>query len=86
MYRFDGDDGQLRHVLGISRSTLWRLKKGKIDKLDKYINILEKNTDQVGSELIETIIDDLKLWSNDSKELREILTSLHSVLQESATN
>ncbi|MBL4767787.1 MAG: hypothetical protein JKY94_08750 [Rhodobacteraceae bacterium] len=86
MHRFDGDDRQLERALGVSRSTVWRLRNGKISKLGKYIIVLEDIVDQRFPKPMDAILDDLRLWSNDSKELQEILTSLHKVLQETATH
>ncbi len=85
IHRFEGNDRDLEQVLDVSRATVWRIKNGKISKINKYIEILEGVLGDSHSSPIDCVFEDLKLWSSSSKELREILISLHTVLQESAT-
>jgi transcriptional regulator with XRE-family HTH domain len=78
------DDARLAAVLGISRSTVWRLKNGKIHKLDRYIEALDQHFGAAQVQSLEGVLDDLRLWSKDSPELRRVLISLHKIVQESA--
>lgn len=84
VHRFGDDDAKLATILGISRSMVWRLKHAKIQKIDSYIQTLERHLGKADAQSLDRILDDLRLWSNDSLELRKMLISLHKLVQESA--
>lgn len=84
VHRFGGDDTQLAAILDISRSMVWRLKHAKIQKMWRYIHALERHIGVAQAESVDGVLDDLKLWSTESPELREMLISLHKIVQESA--
>ncbi len=84
--RFGGSEGQLATALGVSRTTVWRLKSGKISKISRYISILEKQMDSAKVDPLDRVLEDLVAWSRHSSEVRAVLTSLHSVLHKSATS
>jgi len=85
-HRFRGSDAELAAVLSISRSMLWRLKNKKIQKLDRYIRALEVHLGAGEPEPLDRILDDLRLWSSESAEVRDVLHSLHKVLRDPATS
>lgn len=82
--RFVGNDAELAAALGVSRTTVWRLKAGKISKLGKYIAALEMRMDGAKVDSLDRVIEDLATWSRHSAEVRAVLTSLHSVLHKPA--
>jgi len=84
--RFEGDDTELAALLGVSRTTVWRLKSGKIFKISKYISALEMQMDGTAADTLDRVIEDLANWSRHSAEVRALLTSLHTVLHEPATS
>ena len=83
--RFEGSDAELAAALGVSRTTVWRLKAGKISKLGKYILVMEKRVDGAQAGSLDRVLEDLATWSRHSAEVRAVLTSLHTVLHEPAT-
>lgn len=83
--RFGGSDAALAGLLDISRTTLWRIRKQHIQKLDRYIQVLEKHLGDTRPDPMARVLDDLRLWSADSTEVRDVLFSLHRMLQDPAT-
>lgn len=86
VHRLGDDDAKLAAVLDISRSMIWRLKNAKIQKIERYIQALERyfGAVQAPEQSLDRVLDDLRLWSKDSPELRRMLISLHKIVQESA--
>ena len=84
--RFQGSDTDLAALLGVSRTTVWRLKSGKISKLNKYIVVLEDQIGGAKADSLNRVLEDLATWSRHSAEVRAVLTSLHNVLHEPATS
>ena len=86
VHRLGDDDAKLVAILNISRSMIWRLKNKKIQKIESYIRLLEIHlgTKQAQEPPLERVLDDLRLWSKDSAELRKMLISLHRIVQETA--
>ena len=86
MHRFGDDDAKLAAILGISRSMVWRLKHAKIQKIEPYIQALERHFGeaQAQAQSLDGVLEDLKLWSNNSPELRRMLISLHKIVQDFA--
>ena len=83
--RFEGGDAELAAALGVNRTTVWRLRSGKIFKINKYIMTLEDRLGEPRIDPITRIIEDLTTWSHHSADVRALLTSLHNVLHDSAT-
>lgn len=83
--RFEGGEAELAVVLGVSRTTVWRLKSGKISKINKYLDVLEKRIEDVKSDSLDRVLEDLITWSRHSVEVRAVLTSLHAALHNPAT-
>lgn len=83
--RFDGNDTELARLLAVDRTTVWRLKNGKIRKLDKYVDALSAVVGSSESVTIEMAIGDLALWARRSPDVRTVLMSLHEMLRNSAT-
>jgi len=84
LHRSGLSDRELEEVFGVHQSTVWRLKNGKIDKVQPYIEELEKHLGTGPDGTIEALLDDLLLWSTDSPELCQMLASLHRLMQDSA--
>jgi predicted transcriptional regulator len=74
-------DARLATILGTTASTVSRLRHGQIQKMDRYIALLE---DRVAKpEPFDEILSDLSQWSSESAELRQMLMALHSIVLES---
>jgi hypothetical protein len=81
--RFDGTDAELAALLGTSASMFSRLRSGKIQKIGRYLKVLEGRLGGGRPERFEDILSDLSQWSEESPELRETLISLHRFARES---
>jgi hypothetical protein len=81
--RFEGTGAQLAALIGTSPSMFSRIQGGKVQKIGRYLERLEA---LLGSkpERFSDVLDDLGRWSEESPELREMLTTLHRIAQESA--
>lgn len=84
--RLGGGNAELAAALGIDRTMAWRLRSGKVTKLQKYITILEKCVDRAEGDPLDRVFDDLITWSRQSPDVRAVVTSLHSMLQNNATS
>lgn len=83
--RFDGNDAELARLFGVSRTTVWRLKKGKIRKVSRYVDALSAVVGTSESTMADVAIEELASWARRSGEVRAILISLHRMLRISAT-
>lgn len=83
--RLGGGNAELAAALGVDRTMAWRLRSGKVAKVQKYITILEKCVDGAEGDPLDRVFDDLITWSRQSPSVRSVVISLHSMLQNNAT-
>jgi hypothetical protein len=77
-------DHELEQFFGVDQSTVWRLKHGKTQKIQRYIAALERRLGAPDPTSDQEILSDLEALSRHSPEVRRILRSLHSLMRESA--
>jgi predicted XRE-type DNA-binding protein len=77
-------DRELERLFGVAQSTVWRLKHGKIQKIQWYIAKLEAAMGVRDRATDEQVVSELDALSRHSPEMRRILRSLHALMQESA--
>jgi hypothetical protein len=78
------DERGLAIVLGVHQTTVWRLRGGKIAKVDKYIDRLRSHLGETGAPGDAELVAGLVALSRHSPGLRELLRALHRFMQESA--
>lgn len=77
-------DPELEKLFGITQSTLWRAKNGRIAKLGRYISCLQQHVAGAQLDGERVMVEDLLHLSHFSPEVRHILESLHSLMQKNA--
>jgi len=77
-------DTELEILFGVRQSTVWRLKNGKIRKIDRYVDTLIALPQFSGPVTEERVISDLLTFSQHSNGVRDILHSLHELMRERA--
>jgi hypothetical protein len=79
------NDREIGDVLGFSQSTVWRMRNGKISKLDKHIMALEAHLGISGQGASDAeMIADLVGYSRQVPALRETLIALYALMQKNA--
>lgn len=79
------NDRQIGDILGVAQSTVWRMRHGKISKLEKYITKLEERLGTGGPHVTDAeMIADLVGYSRQVPALRETLVSLHALMRQNA--
>ena len=77
-------DAELEALFQVHQSTVWRLKNGRIHKLDRYLAILGECLNDQSKPREQRLLDDLIALSHHSPEVKKILESLHSLMHERA--
>lgn len=79
------NDRQASEILGVSQPTVWRLRNGRIRKVEKHLVALERHLG-IGTETISDaeMIADLVGYSHRLPAFRAALISLHRLMRERA--
>lgn len=78
------NDAAIAKAIGVNQSTVWRLRKGKIEKVGKYLPMLEAH---LGVAVTGNASDEIQLLTelaHRSPALAEMLTALSRFMQERA--
>lgn len=77
------NDRELGAALGVNQSTAWRLRRGKIQKISKYIAPLEALVGEIAAPPDRAVADLLDI-ARQSPALKEVLEALSRFMRESA--
>jgi transcriptional regulator with XRE-family HTH domain len=83
--RLGDSDREVALRLGVNPSTVWRLRNGKIYKINRYIRLASLAVGEALPQVGDRALVDLMVQAEASPRLRALLLSLRDVLQESAT-
>lgn len=84
IHRSELSDRQLEELFEVHQTTVWRLKHGRIAKIEPYIAKLEAHLGGAAGLTTTDIVGDLAMWSEQSDELRKLLRALHAVMHDRA--
>jgi predicted transcriptional regulator len=74
-------DGEIKRLLGVSQSNASRLRNGKIKKVSKYIDALERSGSVAASRDFEACMADLARLSESDSALMALLQNLHRLMR-----
>lgn len=82
--RVKESDAELGRALGVNQSTVWRLRHGRIGKIDKYIPRLEAHLGLQEGATAPDRLDAILTLAEQSPALADVLVALGRFMQERA--